>query len=141
MSSLRYGMVTVTLMVCVAFAAAGYPSLSSRDGVDNTDTSSMDATGFMKGVTSELTMSDEQRGRIFDGVMRISDAPVADGPAPDVADWLPGEVPIQDLPADVTRDIPMVQGHKFVKFDDRILIINSASRLVVAMIPRYKLLQ
>jgi hypothetical protein len=49
-------------------------------------------------------------------------------------------VPIQDLPADVTRNIPMVQGHKFVKFDDRILIVNSASRLVVAMIPRYKLL-
>jgi hypothetical protein len=89
MSSLRYGMVTVTLMVCVVVAAAGYPSLSSRDGVDNTDMSSMDATGFMKGVISELTMSDEQRGRIFDGVMRISDAPVADGPAPDVADSLP----------------------------------------------------
>ena len=85
--------------------------------------------------------NDEQRGRIFDSVMRISDAPVADGPAPDVADSLPGEVPMQDLPAGVTRDIPLVQGHKFVKFDDRILIVNSASRLIVAMLPRYKLLQ
>ena len=29
---------------------------------------------------------------------------------------------------------------KFVKFDDRIVVIEPASRLVVAMIPRYKLL-
>ena len=47
---------------------------------------------------------------------------------------------MQDLPAAVTRDIPLVQGHKFVKFDDRIVVIEPASRLVVAMIPRYKLL-
>jgi hypothetical protein len=33
-----------------------------------------------------------------------------------------------------------VQGHKFVKFDDRILVVHPASRLIVAMIPRYKLL-
>jgi hypothetical protein len=32
-----------------------------------------------------------------------------------------------------------VQGHKFVKFDDRIVVVDPASRLVVAMIPRYKL--
>ena len=99
MSSLRYGMVTVTLMACVAFAAAGYPSLSSRDVVDDTDSSLIDEAGFAKRITSELAISDEQRGRIFDSVMRISDAPVADGPAPDVADSLPGEVPMQDLPA------------------------------------------
>ena len=44
------------------------------------------------------------------------------------------------LPAGVTRDVPLVQGHKFVKFDDRILLVSSSSRLVVAMIPRYRLL-
>ena len=32
------------------------------------------------------------------------------------------------------------EGHQFAKFDDRILVVNSASRVVVAMIPRYKLL-
>jgi hypothetical protein len=47
---------------------------------------------------------------------------------------------MQDLPAGVIRDIPLVRGHKFVKFDDRIVVVNPASRLVVAMIPRYKLL-
>jgi hypothetical protein len=42
---------------------------------------------------------------------------------------------------DVSKDIPLVQGHKFVKFDDRILIVQPSSRLVVAMIPRYKLVE
>ena len=48
---------------------------------------------------------------------------------------------MQDLPASLTREIPLVRGHKFVKFDDRIVVVDPASRLVVAMIPRYKLLQ
>jgi hypothetical protein len=88
----------------------------------------------------ELALSDEQRGRIYDGVMLIPDAPVAHAPPPAVADALPREVPLHDLPAGVTRDVPLVEGHKFVKFDDRILVVDSASRVVVAMIPRYKLL-
>ncbi len=47
---------------------------------------------------------------------------------------------MQELPNDIIREIPRVRGHKFVKFDDRILVVSSASRLVIAMIPRYKLL-
>jgi hypothetical protein len=90
--------------------------------------------------TSELAISDEQRGHIFDVVMRISDAPVAVGPALEIADALSEQVSIQDLPADLTQDIPLIHGDKFVKFDDRILIVDPSSRLVVAMIPRYKLL-
>jgi hypothetical protein len=84
--------------------------------------------------------SDEERDRIFDGVMRISDAPVTEVVAPEVADSLPEEVPMQDLPNDIIREIPLVHGLKFVKFDDRILVVSSTDRLVVAMIPRYKLL-
>ena len=84
--------------------------------------------------------SDEERGRIFDGVMRISDVPVTEMVAPEVADPLPEEVPMQELPTDIIHEIPLVRGHKFVKFDDRILVVSSANRLVVAMIPRYKLL-
>ena len=72
--------------------------------------------------------------------MHVADAPVAQPPAPAVADALSAEVAMQDLPAGVTRDVPPVRGHKFVKFDDRIVVVDPASRLVVAMIPRYKLL-
>ena len=55
-------------------------------------------------------------------------------------DALPSAVPLQDLPAGIAREIPPVQGHKFVKFDDRIVVVDPKSRVVVAMIPRYKLL-
>ena len=93
-----------------------------------------------KRAAAELALSDEQRGRIYEGVMRIADAPVAAAPAPALADALPSGVAMQDLPASLTREIPLVRGHKFVKFDDRIVVVDPASRLVVAMIPRYKLL-
>jgi hypothetical protein len=138
MSSLRYNVVLVTLIACVVFAADG-SSRSGRDGIEDADLSLVDESVAERG-TSELAISDEQRGHIFEVVMRISDAPVAVGPTPEIADALSEQVSMQDLPADLTQDIPLIQGHKFVKFDDRILIVDPSSRLVVAMIPRYKLL-
>jgi hypothetical protein len=134
----RHLVALVALMACVAFTGAT-PSGSGRDSVEDADSFFMDRS-LAKRRASELAINDEQRGHIFDGVMRISDAPVADGPTPEVADALPEQVPMQDLPPGVAQDVPMVQGHKFVKFDDRILIVNPSGRLVVAMIPRYKLL-
>src|SRR5262245_38569989 len=134
---LRY-MALVTLVACVALAGAG-ASRSSRAGVQDADLSFVDDSVAERS-KAELAIDDEQRGHIFDVVMRSSHAPVADGPTPEIADALPEQVPMQDLPAGVTQDVPLVQGHKFVKFDDRILIVNPSSRVIVAMIPRYKLL-
>jgi hypothetical protein len=114
----RYGM-GLTALACVIFAG-GFSRDTATDSV--------------------AEFSDEQRSRIFDGVMRISGAPVAEVAAPEVADCLPADVPTQDMPNDIISEVPLVRGHKFVKFDDRILVVSSASRLVVAMIPRYKLL-
>ena len=119
------GLIVVTVLVVAA--AATHSGLSSNMTVDSA-----------KSALPEF--SDEERGRIFDGIMRISDAPITEMVAPEVADSLPAEVPTQDLPDDIIREIPLIRGHKFVKFDDRILVVSSTSRLVVAMIPRYKLL-
>jgi hypothetical protein len=85
-----------------------------------------------------LPLSDEQRGHIFDGIMKLRDAPVAQVPEPEAATALPSSVALQELPAGVTRDIPMVQGYKFVKLDDRILLVSPVDRLVVAEMPRYR---
>lgn len=140
--ALRRGVIVATLFACVGIAAAQ----KGPRGVGDTDASTMDeTTGSVarpggKRAGAELALSDEQRGRIYEGVMRIADAPVAQAPAPALADALPSGVAMQDLPASVTREIPLVRGHKFVKFDDRIVVVDPASRLVVAMIPRYKLL-
>jgi hypothetical protein len=138
MCSLRYNVVFVALMACVAFTALA-SNRDRRDGIRDADLSSLVGSVTERG-RPELAISDEQRGHIFDIVMRISDTPVANGPPPEIADALPQQVPMQDLPADISRDIPLIQGYKFVKFDDRILIVNPTSRLVVAMIPRYKLM-
>ena len=126
MSRCGKGLIVVTALV--VGVAAAHSGLSDNMTVD----------AIKSAVVPEF--SDEERGRIFDGVMRISDAPVSDMTAPEVADSLPEEVPMQELPTDIIHEIPMVRGHRFVKFDDRILVVSSTSRLVVAMIPRYKLL-
>ena len=136
------GMMMLTLVACVALAAArnGYRGIGHQDAWAMDETTGSASFPGTSRAPAELALSDEQRGRIYDSVMRIADAPVAQVPAPAVADALPAGVPMQDLPAGVAREVPLVQGHKFVKFDDRIVVVDPASRLVVAMIPRYRLL-
>jgi hypothetical protein len=123
----RYGKGLIVVTALVVGVVAAQSGVGGNMTVDST-----------KSAVPEF--SDEERGRIFDGVMRISDAPVSDTTAPEVADSLPEDVPLQELPTTIIDEIPLVRGHKFVKFDDRILVVSSASRSVVAMIPRYKLL-
>jgi hypothetical protein len=87
-----------------------------------------------------IELSDEQRGFIFLGVMNLADVPEADVLAPGPADSVPASVELQDMPAMVTRKIPQVRDHKFVKLNDRILVVRPRDRAVVAEIPRYRLL-
>jgi hypothetical protein len=101
---------------------------------------SRDITGSIAGVADarSLPLTDEQRGHIFDGIMKLHDAPVAEMPAPAAASALPNSVALQELPTSVTREIPMVLGYKFVKLDDRILLVSPIDRSVVAEMPRYR---
>jgi hypothetical protein len=150
--SVRHAAIMVMLIGCAGFAAGAQLRLGHRileqrvvAATDSADVSVMDETTGsvgnigMRRVTAEL--SDEDRFHIYEGVMRIPDAPTVDEPPAEVAEALPGEVPLQDMPMSVTRRLPQVRDMKFVKFDDRILVVNPASRVVVAMIPRYKLIQ
>src|SRR4051794_2318274 len=100
----RYGLGLIVVTVFVVAAAATHLGLSSNMAVASA-----------KSAVPEF--SDEERGRIFDGVMRISNAPVTEMAAPEVADSLPEEFPIQELPADIIHEIPPVRGLSFVKFD------------------------
>jgi Protein of unknown function (DUF1236) len=102
------------------------------------DRNAGDITGSIATTAIGLPLSDEQRGHIFDGIMMLRDAPVAEVPESEAATALPSSVALQELPASVTRDIPMVQGYKFVKLDDRILLVSPVDRLVVAEMPRYR---
>jgi hypothetical protein len=107
--------------------AAGH---SMEDAADET-------TGSVGAV---LPLSDEQRERIYRGVMQYPDAARADARADALPEALWSDKLLQDLPASVTGEIPLLRAHKFVKLDDRILLVDPASRAVVAMIPRYRLL-
>jgi hypothetical protein len=101
-----------------------------------------ETTGSIGPISADgVTLSDEDRFRIYQGVMRMPDAPVASAKPPADTQPLPPEVAMQDLPASVIRQVPQVEGDKFVKFDDRILVVEPTTRQVIAMIPRYKLMQ
>jgi hypothetical protein len=133
-------MTFIIMFACLGFAALAQSKGDLRDG-ERTDASTMEeTTGGGKRAAAELTLSDEQRGRIYEAVMRMPNASIADEPAPAVADAVSSAVPLQDLPAGIVREIPLMQGHKFVKFDDRIVVVDPKSRVVVALMPRYKLL-
>ena len=139
----RYGPATFIIVACVGLVVAAHVGRDRRGGESAGASAMEETTGSIGGgqrATAELALSDEERGRLYEGVMRIADASVANVPAPAVADALPSEVPLQDLPAGMAQEVPQVRGHKFVKFDDRIVVVDPKSRVVVAMIPRYKLL-
>ena len=127
---------TFVIVACMGLVVV--PHVGSRGG-ESTDASAMKESDSQR-ATAELALSEEERGRLYEGIMRIADAWVANVPAPAVADALPSEVPLHDLPAGMAQEIPQVEGHTFVKFDDRIVVVDPKSRVVVAMIPRYKLL-
>ena len=99
----------------------------------------VDATGSIGRPESTLRLSDEQRGFVFLGVTSLPDVPVIDGLAPLTATMVPAPISLQELPAMVVRRVPHVRDHAFVKFEDYILIVRSADRVVVAEIPRYRL--
>jgi hypothetical protein len=138
-SARRCGAATFMIVACIGLVVA-----AQRRGSESTGASAMDETtgsiGDSQRATAELALSDEERGHLYEGVTRIADASVANVPASAVADALPSGVPLQDLPAGMAQEIPQMEGHRFVKFDDRIVVVDPKSRVVVAMIPRYKLL-
>jgi hypothetical protein len=140
--------IVISLVGCVGLATAAglvHRGVGEDAAAAQLDDETTGSVGPFRGLSyvsrAALALSDEDRFHIYEGVMRIPDAPVADAPAAEVTESLSSEVALQDLPSSVIRRIPLVEGHKFVKFDDRIVVVEPASRLVVAMIPRYKLLQ
>ena len=139
----RYAAATFIIVACIGLVVAALVGRDRRGGESTDALTTEETTGSMgsgQRAMVELALSDEERGRLYDGVMRILDASVANVPAPEVADALPSGVPLQDLPFGIAQEIPLVRDHKFVKFDDRIVVVDPKSRVVVAMIPRYKLL-
>jgi hypothetical protein len=126
--------------LCAGLAAVAVAVVVGSIGVHTVDPWRIADDGDVTGSIGRLPLSDEQRGHIFDDIMKMRDAPVADVAEPELAGALPRAVELQELPASVTRDVPAVQGYKFVKLDDRILLVSPRDRTVVAEMPRYRLI-
>jgi hypothetical protein len=135
----RHGAIALALLGLVGLAVAGELGALSSDRMEAADeTTGRNVSGGAQSTAPALSL--EEKSRIFAHVMRIPDVPVADvePPAPSVA--LPRSVALQDLPTAATQEVPQVKGYKFVKLNDWILLVNPASRTVVAEMPRYKLM-
>ena len=81
-----------------------------------------------------VPLSDEQRRRLYDTVMNNASLPVTPTEAP-LATVLPNAVEMSELPADM-GDIPALRGYKFVKLQDKVLLIAPANRVVVGEVSR-----
>lgn len=104
------------------------------DDYDNEITGSIDLAS-----SPRLALSDEQRGLIFLGVINLPDVPDLAMRAPEPGVALSQSVELHEIPAMVVRRIPQIDGYRFVKLDDRILLVSAHTRQVETMIPRYKL--
>jgi hypothetical protein len=108
--------------------------------VDDYDYEMAETTGGISlAAASRLSLSDEQRGFIFLGVISLPDVPDLAMRAPEPGVPLPQAVELHEIPAMVVRRIPEVDGYGFVKLEDRILLVSTETRQVETVIPRYKL--
>jgi hypothetical protein len=79
-----------------------------------------------------LGLSDEQKQRIIASVSgeKPADTKVRAKPA----DILPSNIVLRDLPKDITSAIPQVADLKYVKLQDRVVLVRAPNRIVVAEI-------
>lgn len=81
-----------------------------------------------------LALSGEQRQRILDAVM-AAPTPVSTVHATP-AQELPGLVALEDLPPELLRDTPALQGMSYLKTSDGVLIVRAPTMIVVDSIKR-----
>jgi hypothetical protein len=117
-----------------AVNAAGTPYAAIVDDFETEITGSIGLSS-----ASRLSLTDEQRGFIFLGVMNLPEIPDVFVHVPARGGALPEAVALHDIPAMVVRRIPQMAGYKFAKLEDRILVVSAETRQVADMIPRYKL--
>jgi hypothetical protein len=123
--------------LCAGLALAigpGTIALKAQRAADETTGSA----GAMSAGHVPLSLTDEERHRVHGVLTGFPEA--SSTQTLDLADKVPSGTPLQDLPVNVTADIPRLRGYKFLKLDDRILLVEPSGRVVAAMMPRYKLL-
>lgn len=133
------GLITAQHRVAVSDETVGLGTTHATTIVDDYDLETEVTGSIVLAAVPRLSLSDEERGFIFLGVINLPDIPELAMRAPEPGVPLAQTVELQDIPAMVVRRIPEISGYKFVKLEDRILVVSADTRQVEAMIPRYKL--
>jgi hypothetical protein len=81
-----------------------------------------------------LALNTEQRQRIYQTVMGAS-APASTVDAK-VAQELPGDTQLSELPADLIKDMPALAGMSYLKTSDRVLVVRAPTMTVMDEITR-----
>ena len=82
-----------------------------------------------------LPLSDDQRRRVYDTIMSNASFPVTPTDA-DPATFLPATLELSELPSGMADDIPVIRGYKFIKLQDRVLLVAPANHVVVGEVSR-----
>jgi hypothetical protein len=81
-------------------------------------------------------LTDEQKRQIYDDVMNNAGIPITQTTAA-TGTVLPGSVEARDLDPSVTDQIPVIRGYKYIKAQDKVLIVSPPpDRIVVGEIAR-----
>jgi hypothetical protein len=150
---------TVTLLGATGLAIAGGASKSSQQS----DTSSSMQQSGMSGSTSsgkstgasssasaqkeftkdKITLTNEQKRMVFQQL--AMDAEVQDAPAgfqASVGATLPGDIQLEEVPNDVSTEVPTVANYRFAKVEeDQLLIVDPNDRRVVSVIEQKEIQQ
>jgi hypothetical protein len=82
-----------------------------------------------------LPLSDEQRKQVYDTIMSNASVPVTQTDAAP-ATILPSSTELSELPSGMADEIPAVRGYKYVKLQDKVLLVAPANRVVVGEVSR-----
>jgi hypothetical protein len=82
-----------------------------------------------------LGLTDEQKRRIAESIAK-SDVPVSDISAK-LADILPADTPVAELPADVKAAAPMASDLRVIRTRDKILLVRAPNMVVTGEIGAY----
>jgi hypothetical protein len=82
-----------------------------------------------------LPLNDEQKRQIYSSVMNDTQVPVTQTTA-EPATILPAWVELSALPSGLEEQIPAVRGYKYVKLQDKVLLVLPESRVVAGEVAR-----
>jgi hypothetical protein len=153
---------TVTLLGATGLAIAGGASKSSQQSDTSSgmqqsgmsgSTSSSKSTGAGGGSSSasaqkeftkdKITLTNEQKRMVFQQL--AMDAKVQDAPAgfqASVGATLPSGIQLEEVPNDVSTEVPTVANYRFAKVEeDQLLIVDPNDRRVVSVIEQQEIRQ